>query len=69
VDTEELFADWDCWFEGASGGYNGVALRWNGDGAEVDVMVNYKSSDRDGIARRIATDAGVALDLDDPRFR
>ena len=69
VDAEELIAEWDCWFEGASGGYNGVALRCDGDAAEVDVMVNYRSSDRDGIARRIAAAAGVALDLDDPRFQ
>jgi len=68
VDGEELIAGWDCWFEGASGGYNGVALRCNGDAAEVDLLVNYKSPDRDGIARRVATAAGVALDLDNPRF-
>lgn len=69
VGTDPLVVDWDCWFPGAVGGYNGVVLacntttRWERQPGvtEVVVSVNYKSPDEE-VVHRIAEENGVHFD-------
>jgi hypothetical protein len=69
---DALSADWECWFPGAVGGYNGVMLLANQTfggqvhpgGVDVIVSINYKSIKfgmPDDIARRIGTENDVLL--------
>jgi hypothetical protein len=69
IGTDPVVVDGDCWFPGAVGGYNAVALTCNATArwekqpgvTEVVVSVNYKGSCEE-VTRRIAEENGVRLD-------